>query len=200
MTRRLTKVLIINQTLEHVRQHRHLCIAASRDMHELLVENYNLALEVNVLRAQLEGPALPPVQARPMTEAMTELARVEHQLLGTFPTGFGDNGVETSSQPQSETRDGPYGVVSSTDTLLLATTLPPTADITADAGPIGIDLSLPGSIPNIGSEALCFLDMLASVDLSMSDRTAMAATEPVDTTESLIRSGGNVYRSDRKTK
>ncbi|KAF4964564.1 hypothetical protein FSARC_7523 [Fusarium sarcochroum] len=107
-TRRLTKVLIVNKTVEHVRQQRELCLAAAQDMQDLLAENRQLILEVNALRAQVMGPAAPLVQAKPMTEAMAQLAETKNHVFGTFPAGFGDNPTEDFPTTQSETSQEPY--------------------------------------------------------------------------------------------
>lgn len=101
--RRLTKVLIVNKTIEHVRQQRELCLAADRDMQELIAENRRLVSEVNCLRAQTQGPAAPVVQPKPVTEAMKQLAETKSQVFGTFAAGFGDKWVEKASQAQVQT-------------------------------------------------------------------------------------------------
>lgn len=102
-TRRLTKVLIVNKSIEHVRQQRELCIAAASDMQEVVDQNHQLVAEVNALRAQIEGPSMPQVQVKPMTQAMTQLAETKNHVFGTFPAGFGDNWAEEYSQVQHET-------------------------------------------------------------------------------------------------
>ncbi|KAM0425372.1 hypothetical protein ACHAPT_009429 [Fusarium lateritium] len=102
--RRLTKVLIVNQSIEHLGQQRSMCIAAARDMQELIAENRQLVSEVNALRKEVGGPAAPPVHASCVTEAMEQLAGVEHQVLGTFPAGFGDNWAGDSPQADDAVR------------------------------------------------------------------------------------------------
>jgi hypothetical protein len=98
--RRLTKVLIVNASVEHVRQQRALCLAAAQDMQDLIAENNRLVAEVNTWRAQFGEPGAPLALAKPMTEAMTQLAEVKNHVFGTFNAGFGDNWVEDTSQSQ----------------------------------------------------------------------------------------------------
>lgn len=98
--RRLTKVLIVNASVEHVRQQRALCLAAAQDMQDFIAENNRLVAEVNAWRAQFGGPGAPLTLAKPMTEAMMQLAEVKNHVFGTFSAGFGDNGVEDTSQSQ----------------------------------------------------------------------------------------------------
>ncbi|KAG5758469.1 hypothetical protein H9Q72_013395 [Fusarium xylarioides] len=102
-TRRLTKVLIVNKSIEYVRQQRELSIAAASDMKEVVDQNHQLVAEVNVLRAQIGGPSIPQAQVKPMTLAMTQLAEIKDHVFGTFPAGFGDNWAEEYSQVQHET-------------------------------------------------------------------------------------------------
>ncbi|RGP76681.1 hypothetical protein FLONG3_5121 [Fusarium longipes] len=101
--RRLTKVLIVNKSIEHVRQQRELCLAADQDMQELLAENRRLVSEVNALRAHAVGPAVPLAQARPVTEAMKQLAETKSHVFGAFAEGFGDRWVEKASKARMET-------------------------------------------------------------------------------------------------
>ncbi|KAF5695083.1 hypothetical protein FDENT_642 [Fusarium denticulatum] len=108
-TRRLTKVLIVNKSIEHVRQQRELSIAAASDMQEVMDQNRQLVAEVNALRAQIGGPSMPQAQAKPMTQAIAQLAETKNHVFGTFPAGFGDNWAEEYSQVQHETtREGDF--------------------------------------------------------------------------------------------
>ncbi|KAF5661388.1 hypothetical protein FHETE_8450 [Fusarium heterosporum] len=111
--RRLTKVLIVNASLEHVRQQRALSLAAAQDMQEFLEENHRLTSEVNSLRAQVGGPEMPLAQAKPMTEAMVQLAETKNQVFGTFNAGFGDNWAYNAPQPQLGTSNDVYGIAPS---------------------------------------------------------------------------------------
>ncbi|KAM0229479.1 hypothetical protein ACHAP5_011649 [Fusarium lateritium] len=99
-TRRLTKVLIVNASVEHVRQQRTLCLDAAQDMQDVLAENNRLVAEVNAWRAQFGEQGVPPAQLKPMTGAMSQLAEVKNHVFGIFNAGFGDNWVEDASQSQ----------------------------------------------------------------------------------------------------
>ncbi|KAF4345058.1 hypothetical protein FBEOM_932 [Fusarium beomiforme] len=114
-TRRLTKVLIVNKSIEHVRQQREICIAAANDMQDIVDQNHQLVAEVNALRAQIGGASMPRAQVKPMSQALTQLAETKNHVFGTFPVGFGDNWAENYSQVQHETTrevesstDNPY--------------------------------------------------------------------------------------------
>jgi regulator of replication initiation timing len=98
--RRLTKVLIVNASVDHVRQQRALCLAAAQDMQDVVAENNRLVAEVNAWRSQFGEPGAPLTQVNLMTEAMMQLAEVKNHVFGTFNAGFGDNWVENASQSQ----------------------------------------------------------------------------------------------------
>lgn len=111
--RRLTKVLIVNKSIEHVRQQREICLAADRDVQDLLAENHRLVAEVNAMRVQLGGPAASIVQAKPATEAMTRLADTKNHVFGSFTEGFGDKWVEKASKAKGKARVEVHGISSS---------------------------------------------------------------------------------------
>ncbi|KAJ4118946.1 hypothetical protein NW768_010688 [Fusarium equiseti] len=102
--RRLTKVLIVNKSIEHVRQQRELCLAADRDMQDLLAENRRLVDQINAMRVQVNGPGVMPMEAKPVTETMKQLAETKNQVFGTFAAGFGDKWVEKASQSHSQSQ------------------------------------------------------------------------------------------------
>ncbi|EWZ32497.1 hypothetical protein BFJ70_g14454 [Fusarium oxysporum] len=142
-TRRLTKVLIVNKSIEHVRQQRELCIAAASDMQEVVDQNHQLIAEVNALRAQIEGPSMPQVQVKPMTQAMTQLAETKNHVFGTFPAGFGDNWAEEYSQVQHETtREAGF----SSDNSYAPPVLQTDVNITPDTIQSSLETT-PGSVP-----------------------------------------------------
>lgn len=87
---RLNKVVIVNKTVEHLQEQRNMCMAAGRDMQDLLAENRRLVSELSALRAQVGSTSTFPVEPRPITPAMEKLLGVENQLLGACPTGFED--------------------------------------------------------------------------------------------------------------
>lgn len=68
-------------------------------MQELRVENNRLASELNALRLQMGGPTVPPVETKPVTEAMAQLMDIENETAGEFPEGFGESWAGRSSPP-----------------------------------------------------------------------------------------------------
>ncbi|OBS24616.1 hypothetical protein FPOA_05156 [Fusarium poae] len=154
--RRLTKVLIVNKTIEHVRQQRELCLAADRDMQELLAENSRLISEVNCLRAQVGGPATSVVQPKPPTEAMKQLAETKNHVFGTFSAGFGDKWVEKVSQAHTETatRSKVYDVpvrdldrtsVQQTASIISPTNIQPRSEVVSHNESLGTVYQQPGT-------------------------------------------------------
>jgi regulator of replication initiation timing len=118
--RRLTKVLIVNASVEHVRQQRALCLAAAQDMQNFVAENNRLVAEVNAWRTQFGEPGAPLTQVNLMTEAMMQLAEVKNHVFGTFNAGFGDNWVENASQSQPNTSIELHDTMQSVDNPYLA--------------------------------------------------------------------------------
>ena len=99
--RRLSKVLIVHESIRHHRQQRAMCIAAAQDMHELLAENRRLASELNVLCPQPWELGVQLSNERPLTEAMVQLMNVQNEVYGKFPAGFGNNWASNSINVQS---------------------------------------------------------------------------------------------------
>ncbi|XWX00803.1 hypothetical protein V2A60_008824 [Cordyceps javanica] len=77
---RLTKVHIVSQTIEHLREQRELCAAAAREMQALLADNYRLTAEVNLLRSGVPGG--PVVTAAAAAAAATAAAPPQDLALG----------------------------------------------------------------------------------------------------------------------
>ncbi|KAM5367418.1 hypothetical protein ACJZ2D_010063 [Fusarium nematophilum] len=76
-----------------------MCIAAAQDMQDLLAQNCQL----NAMRSQIGGPPVPPVDPKPVTEAMVRLMGVKDEVYGDFPAGFGDNHAGDSREAQGLT-------------------------------------------------------------------------------------------------
>ncbi|KAL4910538.1 hypothetical protein BDW74DRAFT_172009 [Aspergillus multicolor] len=89
--RRLSKVLIVNESIRHLRRQKNMCLTAGRDMEELLAENNRFVAEVNSLRSRVYGPGAPMAAPRPVANAMAQLMSVKDEIYGEFPAGFGDN-------------------------------------------------------------------------------------------------------------
>lgn len=88
---RLNKVVIVNKTVEHLQEQRNMCIAAGRDMQDLVEENRRLVSEITALRAQVGATSPFLVEPKPVTAAMARMMGVENEVLGTFPARFYDN-------------------------------------------------------------------------------------------------------------
>lgn len=88
---RLNKVVIVNKTVEHLQEQRNMCVAAGRDMQDLLAENRRLVSEISALRTQVGAASTFRAEPKPVTSAMARLMGVENEVLGTFPAGFDDN-------------------------------------------------------------------------------------------------------------
>lgn len=88
---RLNKVVIVNKTVDHLQEQRNMCVAAGRDMQDLLAENRRLVSEISALRTQFGATSTSLVEPKPITAAMATLMGVENEVLGTFPAGFEDN-------------------------------------------------------------------------------------------------------------
>lgn len=88
---RLNKVVIVNKTVDHLQEQRDMCVAAGRDMQDLIAENRRLVSEISALRTQVGAASTSSVEPKPITPAMARLMGVENEVLGTFPAGFEDN-------------------------------------------------------------------------------------------------------------
>lgn len=93
---RLNKVVIVNKTVDHLQEQRNMCVAAGRDMQDLLAENRRLISELCALRTQIGATSTSPVEPKPVTSAMARLMGVENEVLGSFPAGFEDNRIGDS--------------------------------------------------------------------------------------------------------
>lgn len=103
--RRLTKVLIVNEAIRHLREQNTICIAAAHDMDHLLAENKRLISEVVSLRLQLGLPGQPAPEPMPVTEAMTYLANVQDEIYGSFPGGLENNWAGDGRESQTGRSD-----------------------------------------------------------------------------------------------
>lgn len=113
---RLNKVVIVNKTVEHLQEQRNMCVAAGRDMHDLLAENRRLVSEISALRIQFGAVATSPIEPRAITPAMARLMAVENEVLGTFPAGFEDSRTAESVE---RLHDGNEAVMAERDFPLL---------------------------------------------------------------------------------
>jgi hypothetical protein len=89
--RRLSKSIIVNESISYLNTQRAIRLAAANEVRKLLAD-YDSLLTVLNNRQHPYVPAdiqqLPP---RPVSEALLNLLGVEQEEFGTFPGGFGDN-------------------------------------------------------------------------------------------------------------
>lgn len=89
--KKLNKVLIVNETVSHLRHQRSVCIAAAHDVQGVLDENRSLRAELEALRRETGQILRSSVQKRPLilSDALSEFLSIETQPLGAFPDGLG---------------------------------------------------------------------------------------------------------------
>ncbi|KAF8849550.1 hypothetical protein BDZ45DRAFT_229851 [Acephala macrosclerotiorum] len=107
---RLSKSLIVSESINHLQAQREMCLAAASELQSILAENIQLVAEVNSWREQY-GVGIGLRSAKPVGDAVQALLKVDQQVFGTFPAGFGDNGpgeghddqgAENGTTPQIE--------------------------------------------------------------------------------------------------
>jgi hypothetical protein len=87
-----------------------MCIAAAKEVQALLADNIELVNEVNTWRERSGIPGIGPRQVKPLGEALLALLKVDQDVLGTFPGGFGDNGIgEEQEDEGTEKPDFTHG-------------------------------------------------------------------------------------------
>ncbi|KAJ5371358.1 uncharacterized protein N7496_007450 [Penicillium cataractarum] len=89
--RRLSKTIVVKEGLQHFKKQRAMCLSAAEDMRDLVAENHRLVAELNELRFLAGERNTPPLEPKPISEAMVQLMNVPNEVCGTFPAGFGDN-------------------------------------------------------------------------------------------------------------
>jgi hypothetical protein len=70
-----------------------MCLAAASEIQSILAENLELVAEVNRWREQCSGVGMAARHVKPVNDAVVTLLKVDQEAFGTFPGGFGDNGV-----------------------------------------------------------------------------------------------------------
>ncbi|KAJ7761250.1 hypothetical protein DFH07DRAFT_815826 [Mycena maculata] len=93
-TRRLSKSIIVSESIVHQKKQREQRLACAHQVRTILAEQESLLVEVNSLRHQL-GIAERREGGKLSGEVM-EVLKVEEEVFGTFPAGFGDNGEEAN--------------------------------------------------------------------------------------------------------
>jgi len=87
--RRLSKSIIVHESIEHLQAQRTMCLAAASEVQSLLAENLELIAEVNRWREQFSN--MSPCRPKPLGDGVAALLKVDQEVFGTFPGGFGDN-------------------------------------------------------------------------------------------------------------
>lgn len=152
-----------------------MCLSAAEDMRDLVAENHRLIAELNELRFLAGERNAPPLEPKPISEAMIQLMNVPNEVCGTFPAGFGDNWAYESREVQPDQSNNDPAMdhaayCSPADDIPLAVE-PPTHNIIPDDPNLAA-----GSIPfpeyPLSGETLsqpslnCSLSPLTPVDLS----------------------------------
>lgn len=96
--RRLSKSLIVQESAHYLQGQREMCLAAAAEIQGLLQENLEVITEVNTWREQY---GMPPRQPQVPGEAVQRLLKVDQDVLGTFPGGFGDNAAGDEHAPEN---------------------------------------------------------------------------------------------------
>ncbi|KAH9214805.1 hypothetical protein DL95DRAFT_146506 [Leptodontidium sp. 2 PMI_412] len=100
-SRRLSKSIIVHESIEYLRAQRTMCLAAANEIQTILAENLELIAEVNRWREQFHGEK-GTCQPRPLGEAVVSLMKLDQDVFGTFPGGFGDNSQADGNEDQTE--------------------------------------------------------------------------------------------------
>ncbi|KFY87696.1 hypothetical protein V500_06821 [Pseudogymnoascus sp. VKM F-4518 (FW-2643)] len=90
--RRLSKSLIINESISYLNEQRAIRLAAASEIRDLLADYNSLITQLNARQYPHVPGETQQLPRRIRTKALLELMDVEQEEFGTFPGGFGDNG------------------------------------------------------------------------------------------------------------
>lgn len=96
--RRLSKSMIVHESVQYLQSQRQAWITAADEIKALLAENQQVVAEINTWR---EIGGLQPKQNIQTSETLQKLLTVDQDVLGTFPGGFGDNAVEENKNGET---------------------------------------------------------------------------------------------------
>ncbi|KAH7055758.1 hypothetical protein B0J12DRAFT_429662 [Macrophomina phaseolina] len=88
---RLSKSIIVNESIAHHKKQRAERLAAAREIRCFLAEREDLLAEVNSWRTRFGPIGAELRQGQPLSENARDLLKVEDEVFGKFPNGFGDN-------------------------------------------------------------------------------------------------------------
>lgn len=90
--RRLSKSLIINESISYLNEQRAIRLAAASEIRNLLADYNSLITQLNARQYPHIPGGSQQLPHRITTKVLLEFMDVEHEEFGTFPGGFGDNG------------------------------------------------------------------------------------------------------------
>ncbi|OBT78409.1 hypothetical protein VF21_02175 [Pseudogymnoascus sp. 05NY08] len=90
--RRLSKSLIVNESISYLNEQRAIRLAAASEIRDLLADYNSLITQLNALQYSHVPGESQQLPHRITTKALSEFMDVEREEFGTFPGGFGDNG------------------------------------------------------------------------------------------------------------
>lgn len=90
--RRLSKSLIINESISYLNEQRAIRLAAASEIRNLLADYNSLITQLNARQYPHVPGETQQLPHRVTTKALLELMDVEQEEFGAFPSGFGDNG------------------------------------------------------------------------------------------------------------
>ncbi|KFY57220.1 hypothetical protein V496_06494 [Pseudogymnoascus sp. VKM F-4515 (FW-2607)] len=90
--RRLSKSLIINESISYLNEQRAIRLAAASEIRNLLADYNSLITQLNARQYPHIPGESQQLPHRITTKALLEFMNAEQEEFGTFPGGFGDNG------------------------------------------------------------------------------------------------------------
>jgi hypothetical protein len=100
---KLNRVLIVNETVSHLRHQRSICIAAAHDVRRIVNENHSLRTELDALRQMTGQFVCSNVQQTQtaFSDSLREFLSIETQPLGAFPDGLGGHYGDAAEKDES---------------------------------------------------------------------------------------------------
>ncbi|KFY75182.1 hypothetical protein V499_04836 [Pseudogymnoascus sp. VKM F-103] len=90
--RRLSKSLIVNESISYLNEQRAIRLAAASEIRDLLADYNSLITQLNALQYLHVPGESQQLPHRITTKALSAFMDAEREEFGTFPGGFGDNG------------------------------------------------------------------------------------------------------------
>ncbi|RDL36004.1 uncharacterized protein BP5553_06616 [Venustampulla echinocandica] len=136
--RRLSKSVIVNESISYLKTQREIRLAAASEVSKLLADYDLLRRALNNRVPDNSAADMLQIPPRPVSDALMNLLGVEQEEFGTFPGGFGDNGPgDEAEDQQAGESDHPAGQGNNEFTDLsnspLNTSLPGTSSLITSA-------------------------------------------------------------------